>query len=183
MAKAPALILSTLDKHMGAKGTLRLMGGASLVLAYDLDRATEDVDLLLNDPEAQFLAEECNFGDALEKTNAELEPLGLYVSHIWGPEQQILTPEWRQSCRPVIPDFPLTKLRLETLGPLDIILSKMARADEGDLADMRHLLSHEHLSAEELREAIARAQVPDILREAFELSKPCVLALVGTLDG
>ena len=36
MAKAAALILRTLDRHMSNRGALRLMGGASLTLAYAL---------------------------------------------------------------------------------------------------------------------------------------------------
>jgi hypothetical protein len=179
MAQAPALILRTLDKHMTGSATLRVMGGASMTLAYGLDRATEDVDLLLNDAEAQFLAENCNFGEALEKTNAELESLGLYISHIWGPEQQILTPQWRTQCRIVSDDLGLKSIRLETLGPLDIIVSKMARADDGDLADMRHLISREQLNQASIEAAVSQALVPEILKEQFELSRPRVLGLAS----
>ncbi|MFN0061409.1 MAG: nucleotidyl transferase AbiEii/AbiGii toxin family protein [Myxococcaceae bacterium] len=50
---------------MTAPGTIRLMGGAALTLAYGLDRATEDADLLLDDAEAHFLTEHCGFGDAI----------------------------------------------------------------------------------------------------------------------
>jgi hypothetical protein len=178
MAQAVELILKTLDKHMGSKGTIRLMGGAALTLAYGLDRATEDADLLLDDTEAQFLAEHCDFGAALEKTNRELEPKRLYVSHIWGPEQQILTPEWRQSCRSLPNALQLSNLSLESLGPLDIIVSKMARADAEDLQDVSHLLRHEKLTAEQVRQAISRAQVPEILKEVFADSRPRIEALL-----
>ncbi|MGQ0508908.1 MAG: DUF6036 family nucleotidyltransferase, partial [Myxococcaceae bacterium] len=148
-----------------------LMGGAALILAYGLDRATEDADLLLDDTEAQFLVEQCNFGEALEATNRELEPLGLYLSHIWGPEQQILTPEWRANCRNVSSPLKLSHLTLQTLGPLDLIVSKLARADDGDWEDMRYLIEHERLTLDAVRNAIARALVPEILAETFEESR------------
>lgn len=181
MASAAALILTVLDKHLRGPANLRLMGGAALTLAYDLDRATEDADLLLDDAEAQFLAEERDFGEALERTNRELEPLGLYISHIWGPEQQILTPEWRSSCRHVPSPPGVQRLTLEALGPLDLIASKLARADDGDLSDIAHLVTHEGLSAAEVEAAIDRALVPPILRDVFERSRPRLSALLDSL--
>jgi hypothetical protein len=178
VAKAAEVILRVLDKHLTGRATLRLMGGAALTLAYGLDRATEDADFLMDDSEAEFLAEHCDLGPALERTNTELEPLGLYVSHLWGPEQQILTPEWRSLCRPVSSLTGLRHAVLETLGPLDVIVSKMARADEGDLDDIRYLLAHERLGGEAVRAAIERALVPQVLRDAFAASRPRVEALL-----
>jgi hypothetical protein len=167
VANAAATILTVLDRQLTAASSIRLMGGAALILAYGLDRATEDADLLLDDAEAKYLAEHCDFGEALERANRELEPLGLYVSHIWGPEQAILTPEWRASCRSV-PDLELSHLTVEALGPLDLVVSKLARGDQGDLDDIRYLLEREHLSREVVLAAMRRAQVPEILRGAFD---------------
>lgn len=175
MAKAAEIILSALDRHLPGPAKIRLMGGAALTLAYGMDRATEDADLLLDDEEARFLAEQRGFGDALEKANRELEPLGLYVSHIWGPEQQILTPRWKQSCR-AVPLPGLSRLTVESLGPLDIIVSKLARADEGDLEDIRYLIASERLSSSAVRGAVALAQVPSMLKDVFPES-------VRRLDG
>jgi hypothetical protein len=101
-------------------------------------------------------------------TNAELEPRGLYLTHIWGPEQQILTPEWRSACRLVSLDPPLSRLRVEVLGPLDLITSKLARGDDADLDDVEHLLRVEHLGAPTVLEAVRRAVVPEVLRDVFE---------------
>jgi hypothetical protein len=153
------------------------MGGAALILAYGLSRATEDADLLLDDREFQLLGEQSNFGEALERTNSELEPLGLYLSNIWGPEQQILTPAWREHCRPVT-SLTLSRITLSALGPLDIITSKLARADDEDLADIEHLLRVERLVVEDVRAAVASAKVPDILREAFDDARPRLEALL-----
>lgn len=178
MAKAAEVILTVLDRHLRQPVHLRLMGGAALTLAYGLDRATEDADFLMDDGEAQFLAEHRDFGRALEEANAELEPLGLYVTNLWGPEQQILTPRWRESCRPVSrPE--LRWITLEALAPLDIIVSKMARADDEDLEDMRYLIRHEQLDAGQIAGAIDSAMVPEILREAFERSRSKIAALAN----
>lgn len=178
MPNAASTILTALDRHLSVPARIRLMGGAALTLAYGLDRSTEDADLLLDDEEAQFLAEHCNFGDALEKANAELESLGLYVSHIWGPEQQILTPEWKRSCR-LVPLPELSRLTVESLGPLDLIVSKLARADEGDLADIRYLLTREGLSPSAVRGAVERAHVPEILLEVFPDARRRLEDLLG----
>lgn len=152
-------ILTVLDRHVTGRCELRLLGGAALILGYGLRRATEDVDLLIDDAEAMFLAEHRQLGAALEATNTELEPEGLYLTHIWGPEQQILTPRWREDCRPI--ETPgLSRLHVSVLGPLDLILSKLCRADDRDLDDIRHVLSVERLSPVEVRRALDTAVVP-----------------------
>jgi len=128
MANPAELILRTLDAHMVGPADIRLLGGAALVLAYGMNRTTEDADLLLDDEEFSFLVEKREFGEALELTNEELKPLDLYISHIWGPEQQILTPEWRQSCRSVAFASPMANLSVSALVPLELIASKLCRA-------------------------------------------------------
>jgi hypothetical protein len=160
-------ILRTLARHIEGPAHVRLLGGAALILGYGLDRTTEDADLLAEDAELELLASEANFGAAVEATNRELEPEGLYLSHIWGPEQQILTPEWKQSCRPVSRDWGSRRLSVEVLGPVDLILSKLCRADEGDLEDIRYLIAGERIGRDELESAIACARVPGIFRDVF----------------
>lgn len=62
---------------------------------------------------------------------------------------------------------------------LDLILTKMARGDENDLADIGLLLAREPLGADELRAAFARARVPDIpeTQALFRAAQPKVVAL------
>lgn len=160
MANPALVILQTLDRHLTAPAELRLMGGAALILGYGRKRATEDVDLLLEDEELQALANESDLGAALEATNRELEPRGLYISHIWGPEQQILTPGWRESCRGVELPVPMRYLRVSTLGPLDLIVSKLCRADDEDLADIQFLIDSLELAPQTVRVAMRGARVP-----------------------
>ena len=180
MASAPELILRTLDRHLTGAGVIRLLGGAALILGYGRARATEDADLLLDDAECQALIDGAGFSEAVELTNRELEPRGLYLTHIWGPEQQILTPTWRAECRPIALDG-LTRLGVTTLGPLDLITSKLARADDDDLEDIEWLIQHEGLSAERVRAAVSSATVPAPLAEVFPASRERLRLLLARL--
>lgn len=60
---------------------------------------------------------------------------------------------------------------------LDLILTKMARGDENDLADIRFLLQQEMISADQLRVAFSRACVPDVseIRDLFRSAQPKVV--------
>lgn len=153
-------ILLTLDAHLTDRVDIRLMGGAALILAYGMARSTEDVDLLHDDDELRFLAEERDFGFALEAANRDLASTGLYLSHIWGPEQEILTPGWRAACR-AVPVPGCRHLVVTALGPLDLILSKLCRADDADLTDIAWVIRVERLHPESVRAAMREAAVPD----------------------
>lgn len=160
-------ILRTLGRHLEGPARVRLLGGAALVLGYGLERSTEDADLLLEDRELELLVANANFGAAVEATNRELEPEGLYLTHIWGPEQQILTPGWKASCRPIDRDWGTSLLTVETLGPLDLITSKLCRADDADLDDIHHLIRREGIDRSTLADAIAHAKVPEVFLDVF----------------
>jgi hypothetical protein len=166
MANPAQLMVQTLDRYLTGPAELRLMGGAALVLAYDMQRGTEDIDLLMENEELELLVQQADLGDALAATNRELEPHGLYISHIWGPEQQILTPQWRANCRSIHLSG-LRWLRLSALGPLDLLVSKLCRADDGDLADIAHLIRQEELSPTVIRRAMEEAVVPEVFRPTY----------------
>jgi hypothetical protein len=63
---------------------------------------------------------------------------------------------------------------------IDLVLTKMARADEDDLNDIQFLIRTESLTREQLGAAFARARVPDVpeIQELFNRARPKVLALV-----
>ena len=124
-----------------------------------------------------------DFWLAQQQANAELEPEGLYLTHLFRELEVILTPDWADRRVPTPLKFPhLSVFRPSTL---DLILTKMARGDENDLADIRFLLSREPLTAVQLTEAFARARVPDVpeIRELFQAAQPKVLELARGLDG
>lgn len=170
-------ILTTFDRHLSGPSAVRLMGGAAMILAYGRRRMTEDVDLLLRQEEAEYLAENCDLGPALEATNAELEPEGLYLTHIWGPEQQILTPRWAEDCRAVTVDG-LVHLRVTALGPLDLLVSKLCRADDGDLADLAWLIGRERLTRGQVVGALDAASVPREFHEVWPRNRDRALQLL-----
>ncbi|MBI4818410.1 MAG: hypothetical protein HY791_19245 [Deltaproteobacteria bacterium] len=170
-------ILRTLASHLEGPGHVRLFGGAALILGYGLSRSTEDADLILDEQEVDVLIRQANFGEALRLTNEELAPKGLYLTHIFGPEQQILTPEWRQSCVVVNRSFGNAALAVSALGPLDLILSKLARADDEDLEDIRFIIESKGIERKTLADAIDRAMVPEVLSEVFERNRQRVLKL------
>lgn len=159
------------------------MGGAAMILGYGMARATEDADLLHSTAELEAMVESADLGHALARTNEDLSPLGLYLSHIWGPEQQILSRGWERACRPVRFDPPLSRLQVLVLGPVDLLLSKLCRADTGDLADIRWLIAHEGLSSEVVRRAMVEAVVPAAFTEGYPLAVARVEAILSGETG
>jgi hypothetical protein len=178
----PLRILQTLDRHLAVPAEITLFGRAALALGYSASpvafSATHDVDLIL--PLSWLAAENENldFWEAQQRSNAELQPDGLYLTHLFRELEIILTPDWLS--RRV--RLPLEFRRLAVFRPatLDLILTKMARGDENDLADIEFLLTREPLTADELRGAFARARVPDVaeIQALFRAAQPRVLALV-----
>ncbi len=180
MQSGPEIILRALDGHLTGVGEVRLFGGAALVLAYGRNRMTEDADLLMDDRECQALIDDAGFAEAIEATNQALEPQGLYLSHIFGPEQQVLSPTWRTACRP-IELAGLRYLRLTCLGPIDLLLTKLGRGDGDDMADIRHLIESQGLEPNAIREAVETAVVPPEYAELFVMSTAKLEALLGEL--
>ncbi len=115
----------------------------------------------------------------LDETNTELGPRGLYVTHIWGPEQQILTPAWRDNCRPIRRPAGLRWLRATARSPVDLIVSKLCRADDRDLADIQYLIAHERLTAAEVLRALDTAMVPADFVAIYPENRAKVERLVG----
>ena len=68
---------------------------------------------------------------------------------------------------------------LRILQTFDLILTKMARGDENDLADIEFLLTREPQATDQLRASFERARVPDVpeTQALFRAAQPKVLAL------
>jgi|SRR5208282_4612434 len=130
----PLRILQTLDRNLAASAEITLFGRAALALGYATSPAafssTHDVDLIL--PLSWLAAENENldFWEAQQRTNAELQPDGLYLTHLFRELEIILTPDWLSSRV----RLPLEFQRLIVFRPatLDLILTKMVdTADPG----------------------------------------------------
>jgi hypothetical protein len=179
----PRRILQALDRHLTAPAELTLFGRAALALGYAGSPAafatTRDVDAIL--PLSWLAAEDQNldFWQAQQRTNAELEPEGLYLTHLFREVDVILTPDWLKARLQIT--HPFQRLTVFRPSTLDLILTKMARGDENDLADIRFLLRQEPITSDQLRAAFHRARVPDVpeIEELFLAAQPKVLALAN----
>ena len=181
----PLHILQTLDRHLTNPAEITIFGRAALALGFQNSPAafatTQDVDAIL--PLAWLADEDKNldFWEAQQKTNAELESSGLYITHLFRELEIILTPDWLTRRVRVLLD--LGKLTVFRPATLDLILTKMARGDENDLSDIRFLIQQEVISVEQLRTAFNLARVPDVLeiRELFQAAQPKVREIARSL--
>ena len=161
----PLNILETLDRHLTKPAELTIFGRAALALGFQdsppVFATTHDVDAIL--PLAWLAADDENldFWEAQQKTNAELEQAGLYITHLFRELEIIITPEWL--ARRVRVPVELRQLTVFRPATLDLVLTKMARGDENDLADIRFLLQKEKVSADQLRSAFDRWALSDVM--------------------
>ena len=177
----PLRILQTLDRHLNRATEITLFGRAALALGYENSPpefyASQDVDAILPLPWLAAEDQNMDFWDAQAKTNAELQPDGLYITHLFREEQVILRPNWLDNRVRI----PLKARNLTVFRPstLDLILTKMARGDANDLADIRFLLRREPLTIEQLKETFVVARVPNVpeIRELFQGAQAKVLEL------
>ena len=175
MINNPEKILKTLDKHLQAEVRLILYGRAALVLGFeDAPQefgATMDVDAILPLAEMPQIEVNDDFWNAVEKTNRELEPTGLYITHLFCDDQVILSADWLSHIRPV--RLSCSHLKLYRPGTHDLILTKMMRVDPQDRSDIEFLLKQDDVQLSVLEEMLPHAQVPDIpeLQEAYETNR------------
>ena len=179
----PLRILRTLDQHLSLPAEITLFGRSALALGYspapDHFHNTQDVDGILPLAWLQPPDAHEDFWQAVQRTNAELEPDGLYLTHLFRETDVILQPNWFNHRLRL--DVGLQKLAVFRPATIDLILTKMARADDDDLQDIRFLLRQETLTHDQLETAFGRARVPDVeeIRELFNRARPKVLALAG----
>jgi hypothetical protein len=179
----PLRILTTLDRHLNSPTEITLFGRSALALGYHQVSAhyhsTQDVDGILPISWLQPPNTHEDFWQAVQRTNSELEPQGLYLTHLFKEVDVILQPDWFN--RRLRLDVGLGKLAVFRPATIDLILTKMARADDDDLQDIRFLLQQEPLTARQLETAFDRARVPDVpeIQELFKRARPKVIALRG----
>lgn len=179
----PSLLLTTLDGHLDHPVSLVLYGRACISLGFDgapavVDK-TKDVDGILRLSQMDALVNDDGFWDAIDATNREMDPLGLYITHLFGEEQVMLRRQWEEHIVPVTRP-PVKWLQLLRPATLDLVLTKMMRGnDQQDMEDAKFLIEHDHITKAQLKQAFAEVQGPphETLWEAFEIAKPVVLAM------
>jgi hypothetical protein len=177
----PLRILQAVNHHLTQRAEITIFGPSALALGFpdspDVFATTHDVDAIL--PLSWLAAEDQNldFWQAQQRANIELEPEGLYVTHLFRELEVILTPAWLNRRVPI----PLSLKRLSVFRPFTLILTKMARGDENDLDDIGFLLRRDPFTADELRAAFREARVPDVpeIQNLFMAAQPKVLALAS----
>ena len=178
----PALILETLDRFLKKPIELVLYGRSAIALGFKNPghdhRKTLDVDAILPSSQIEQLRNNEDFWEAQEKTNAELQRDKLYFTHIFREEDVIIQPDWESRKVRIPSDH--KHLVLYRPATVDLILTKMMRDDEQDLADIKFLIEQEPSVIQQLPAAMARAGVPAVaeIQEIFEKVKPKVLRLM-----
>jgi hypothetical protein len=170
MQRNSAFILDTLDQCLDRKleVTLHLLGGAALDLVYGIQRFSEDVDCLCTMTEARTIDSD-QFQSALLKANKVLEPLGLYLTHIFDEGELVHLPDWTTRLTPPPPDAPTFRhVDYDAVSAEDIILSKFTRFDEKDRLDIEDLMRVRGLSREAIDALIPSVVVPGVWTETWE---------------
>jgi len=176
-------ILLALDRHLDHEVGLVIYGRAALTLGFENPpaavRNTVDVDAIIPMRSVETFRADGRFWDAQEATNRELEPNGLYITHLFEAQEVFLRPDWEQHLVQI--PRPATRwLRLFRPATLDLILTKMMRGDDPqDMADIEFLLRHDRVTPAQLEQALSVAVIPDLveLREAFKRAQPRVREL------
>lgn len=170
-ADNPSLILQTLDARLNHKVELTLIGKSALWLGFD--NVTQDVDTVVPAQQSEQMNDDLAFWDALTAANAELEPMGIYLTHIFEEWQIIMRREWLMH-RVHIRRPALTHLHLFRPATLDLILSKMMRGDDPQHMDeIRWMIGCENISTHDLESAFASAHLPEDeeVAQAFKVAK------------
>ena len=185
-------IAETVDRHLVEATDVIVFGSAALMLdaryaPHLAARVTNDVDIIIPAEREVKMDADRGFWTAIESANKELEPEGLYITHIFPEREVTLTPEWKQHT--VSLETPgLGKLRLSRPRMLDLVVSKMGRGDAQDLEDVRNLLRLEHkvtgkiIRAAEVQAAAERARVPSVYQEIFPEARRRIVAVAQEVE-
>jgi hypothetical protein len=179
----PLRILQTLNRRLCEVAELTIFGRSAIALGFvnapGQFHSTLDVDGIL--PIAWLQSQDAHedFWRAVEETNRELEPDGLYVTHLFRELDVIVRPDWVG--QRVALNLQFDKLRVFRPATIDLILTKMARADDDDLQDIRFLFEQERITKDEIQKAFSEARIPAVpeVKQLFERAAPKVLALVS----
>ena len=174
------IILQTLDRYLDHGVRLIIIRtrsfGAWVSRGPKEVAESKDVDAIIPALDVQDVAADEALWDAQQKTNDELRPRGLYITHLFRSDQVFLRRDWEKHLLPIT-SLQLRWLRLFRPATLDLILTKMMRGDDAqDLEDIAFMIRHDQITPEQIESALATALIPDLVefREAFEKAKPRV---------
>ncbi len=173
-------ILRALDSFLDHETDLVIYGRAALALGFSNPPVettkSEGVDVILPLSQLAKIEGDEQFWQAQEKTNAALQPMGLYMLHLFAADQLFLRADWEEHIVPVY-GLDLLHLRVFRPGTLDLILTKTIRGD--DEQDIAFMIRHDKLTRSQVEEALEAVIIPDLqeFRDALACAKPEVLAI------
>lgn len=185
----PALVIAAaLDRHLSAPAEIVVFGSAAVLLdarfaPFLPGKMTNDIDIIVPANRELAIDADLNFWTAIEATNRQLSPEGLYISHIFPERDVVLSADWQAHLQPLV--APFEKLRVLRPRALDLILSKMGRGDAQDCDDVQNLLrlesvvTGEMLTAAHVDAAAQSARVPELYREIFPSARRAIVAAVA----
>ncbi|GEP42625.1 hypothetical protein [Brevifollis gellanilyticus] len=161
----PSHILRTLDATLTHSVELTLIGKAAIWLGYDSPPedygSTLDVDAVVPSSDSLALDQDAAFWEALRQANEALQPLDLYLTHIFEEGQIFLRPDWAVH-RVRITRLELQKITLFRPSTLDLILTKMMRgADPTHMEEIQWMIKHDHVTHREMLDCLAAAKLPE----------------------
>lgn len=181
-------IVATLDALLDHEVSLVIYGRSAIALGFpeppQPTTVSLDVDVILRDSHTATLDLDDQFWESQAAVNAQLDPAGLYMTHLFGERQVFLRRQWESEIVPVLRPT-LRHLRLFRPATLDLILTKMMRGnDEQDMQDVDFMIRHDRISRSQIESAFRDAVIPDgvELRDAYERATPTVLALAQKAD-
>jgi hypothetical protein len=176
-------IVKALDSLLDHEVSLVIYGRAAITLGFTNPPAAVahslDVDVVLRDSQMAALDADDQFWNAQAEVNAQLDPEGLYMTHLFGEQQVFLRRRWEREIIPTLRPS-LRFLRLFRPATIDLILTKMMRGnDEEDMQDVDFMIRHDRITRGQIEDAFRDAVIPDVveLRDAYERARPTVLAL------
>jgi hypothetical protein len=183
----PRRILEILDSFLGRETRIVLFGRAALTMGFGEEGkkfgTTLDVDAILPTVEMSRIEADSQFWEAIDRTNKQLEPSGLYVSHLFTDRQVALTKNWLEKTVK-IPSEEYRFLRLSRPDAADLILTKMMRNDPEDLKDIAFILEQEAIGPAVLEGAfknVPALEMPE-LQAIFLKMQPIVLDLARVIE-
>jgi len=119
--------LKALDKQLGKRAKLYLIGGGAITLAYARENRTADINAIDVDEDIARLG----------GMKSELaQEFGVFISPLF--DITFSAPnDWRSRCRLV--ELDLNKLEIRVADPYDITLGKLARLELKDIEDILSL--------------------------------------------
>ncbi|MGH8017172.1 MAG: DUF6036 family nucleotidyltransferase [Opitutaceae bacterium] len=164
-----------------------LFGRAALALGYDPPEpefeVTNDVDAILPSVDMAAIERDEQFWNAIDAANRELEPAGLYITHLFSDQQVVITPHWLSRVVP-IPFEGGRHLRLFRPAGADLLLTKMMRNDPQDLEDIRFILRRDRITRRQVMDVFAEARIPDVneIREIFMSLRTVVESMAAEIN-